>query len=149
MTNLFTIRNNRATALVMLMAWVLGLISGVANACLLDAPGAATHAKTAELHAQHDVKHSGLGPHPQTVAGSAQPEDVHTSKQPCLKVCDDSSRSLPKKYPAGGVDPGLPSVVAVLWSLVEPVYLAYRQPRSTQRVVSQVPLRHRYARLAL
>ena len=133
----------------MLLVWVFGLISGIANACLLEAPGAAIHATTDKLHAQHDVKQTGLGAHPQTVAGSAHTDDIHTSKQPCLKVCDDSSRSLPKEYPAGEVDPGLPSVVAVLWSLVEPVYLTYKQPSSTQRVASHVPLRHRYARLAL
>ena len=130
----------------MLLVWVFGLVSGVANACLLEAPGAATHAKTEKLHAQHDVQHNGFGTHPQTAVGSAQAEDAHTSKQPCLKVCDDSSRSLPKKHLAGEVDPGLPSVVVVLWSLVK---LNHRQPSSTQRVASQVPLRHRYARLAL
>ena len=130
----------------MLLVWVLGLISGVANACLFEAPGATTRAKTEQLHAQHDVQHNGFGTHPQTVVDSAQAEDVHTSKQPCLKVCDESSRSLPKKYLAGEVDPGLPSVVAVLWSLAE---LTYDQPSSTQRVASLVPLRHRYARLAL
>ena len=130
----------------MLLVWVLGLVSGVANACLLESPGAATHAKTEKPYAHHDVKHSGLGTHPQTAAGSSQAEDAHTSKQPCLKVCDDSSRSLPKKHLAGEVDPGLLSVVAVLWSLVE---LTYNQPSSTQLVASQVPLRHRYARLAL
>lgn len=133
----------------MLLVWGLGLISGVANACLLEAPGAAVHAKTNKLHPQYDVKHTSLAAHPLTVAGSAQADDAHTSKQPCLKVCDDSSRSLPVKYQAGEVDPGLPSVVAVLWSLIEPVYLFSKQSDSTHRVASHVPLRHRYARLAL
>ena len=149
MTNLFTPRINRTRALAMLLVWLFGLVSGIANACLLEPPGAAAHTKTDKPHAQHDIRHTGLGAHPQAVSGLAHTDDAHTSKQPCLKVCDDSSRSLPKKYPAGEVDPGLPSVVAVLWSLVEPVYLTYKQPSSTQRVASHVPLRHRYARLAL
>ncbi len=149
MKNLFTTRINRTRALAMLLVWVFGLVSGVANACLLEAPGAATHAKTEKPHAQHDVKYTSFAAHPPTVASSVQADDAHTSKQPCLKICDDSSRSLPKKHPAGQVDPGSPSVVAVLWSLVGPVYVFRKHADSAQRVAFRVPLRHRYARLAL
>lgn len=149
MSNLFTTRTNRTTAFAMLLVWTFGLVAGVANACLFEAPGTDIHDKIAQSPAQHAAKHISLAGHLQTAASSAQADDVHTSKQPCLKVCDDSSRCLPKKYPTGQVEPGLPSVIAVLWSLVEPVYLSHKQPGIAQQVVSRVPIRLRYARLAL
>ena len=129
----------------MLLVWMFGLISGIANACLLEAPGAATQFE------HHDGKHAAVAAHLHSEASpvQAEAEGAHTSKQPCLKVCDDSSRSLPKKYPAGQIDPGLPTVVAVLWSLVEPAFLPAQQPNNTQRIAPHVPLRHRFSRLAL
>ena len=148
MTNLFNTRINRVSAFAMLLVWSFGLISGVVNACLLEAPGAATHAKTATHPAKQNEKHINLARHSQTEASSVQADDAHTSKQPCLKVCDDSSRSLPKKYPAGQIDPGLLIIVAVLWSLAEPIRLQYKQPNGTQHA-TLLPLRVRYARLAL
>ena len=149
MTNLFSTRYNRTSALGLLLVWVFGLISGVANACLLEDPGVATHQKTPTQFEQHQGKQASVAGHSHTDASPAQTDDAHTSKQPCLKVCDDSSRSLPKKYPIGQVDHGLPMVVAVLWSLVEPAYLPDQQSNSTQRVVPHVPLRHRFSKLAL
>ena len=148
MTNIFNTRINRTSAFAMLLVWVFALISGVANACLLEAAGAATHAKTATQPAQQNEKHISLSRHSQIEASSAQADDAHTSKQPCLRVCDDSSSSLPNKYPAGQIDPGLPIIVAVLWSLAEPIRLQYKQPNDTQHA-PLLPLRVRYARLAL
>ena len=154
MTTLFTTRTNRISAFSMLLIWIFGLLSGVANACLLEAPSAIPHTaiphtatQQAPLREMHisSVKHS-----PVVIYETpAQADDAHTSKQPCLKVCDDSSRSLPKKYPAVQIEPGLPITAAVLWSLAEPIDLSYKQPSSTQRVASHVPLRYRLARLAL
>ena len=152
MTTLSTTRANRISAFSMLLIWIFGLMSGVANACLLEAeaPSAIVHSalQQAPLHEKHisSVKQS---PAVAVLETLAQADDAHTSKQPCLKVCDDSSRSLPNKYPAVQIDPGLPIAAAVLWSLVEPIDLSYKQPSSAQRVASHVPLRHRLARLAL
>ena len=148
MANLFNTRINRASAFVMVLIWMFALISGVANACLLEAPGAVAHAATVEHINQHSVDHVTLSRYAPIEAGSAQVDDAHTSKQPCLKVCDDSSRSLPKKYPAGQIDPGLPIIVAVLWSLAEPIRLQYKQPNGT-RHATLLPLRVLYTRLAL
>ena len=101
MTTFFTTRANRISAFSMLLIWMFGLMSGVANACLLEAPSAVAHTaiQQAPLHEMHisSAKHS---PVVATLEGLAQADDAPTSKQPCLKVCDDSSRSLPKKYPA-------------------------------------------------
>ena len=148
MTNLSNTRINRASAFAMLVVWVFALISGVANACLLEAPGTAAHAGTTEQTNQHDVGHVALNRYVPIEVDSDQADDAHTSKQPCLKVCDDSSRSLPKKYPAGQIDPGLPVIVAVLWSLAGPIRLQYKKPNDTQHA-TLLPLRILYTRLAL
>ena len=148
MTNLCNTRINRASAFAMLLVWVFALISGVANACLLEAPGTAAHAGATGRTNQHEVHHVALSRYVPIEADSDQADDAHTSKQPCLKVCDDSSRSLPKKYPAGQIDPGLPIIVAVLWSLAGPIRLQYKQPNGTQHA-TVLPLRVLYTRLAL
>ena len=148
MTNFFNSRINRASAFAMLLVWVFALISGVANACLLEAPGADAHEGITEQTNQHGVKHVTLSKYVPIEADSSQADDAHTSKQPCLKVCDDSSRSLPKKYPAGQIDPGLPNIVAVLWSLAEPIRLQYKQPNGIQHA-TLLPLRVLYTRLVL
>ena len=151
MTTFFTTRANRISAFSMLLIWMFGLMSGVANACVLEALSAVAHTaiQQAPLHEKHVSSATRHSPVVATLETLAQADDAPTSKQPCLKVCDDSSRSLPKKHPAVQIDPGLPIAAAVLWSLVEPIDLSYKQPSSTQRVASHVPLRHRLARLAL
>ena len=149
MTNFFNIRINRTSAFAMLLIWVFALVSGVANACLLDVSRITSQAGAIEQINQHGVAQVSLSSHAAIEGDLERAEDAHTSKQPCLKVCDDSSRSLPKKYPAGEVDPGQPIIVAVLWSLAEPIRLQYKQPSSTQHVASLLPLRVLYARLAL
>ena len=149
MTNFSKTRINRISAFAMLLVWVFALISGVANACLLDASRITSQAGAIEQINQHGLAQVSLSSHESIEADSARAEDAHTSKQPCLKVCDDSSRSLPKKYPAGEVDPGQPIIVAVLWSLAEPIRLQYKQPSGTQHAASLLPLRVLYARLAL
>ena len=149
MTKFFTTRFNRTGALAMLLVWTLALASGVANACLLEAPGTHADARATLQPTQHGGKHASLVKPVQPDAGQEREDDAHTSKQPCLKVCDDSSRSLPKQYPVGQVDPGPSAIVAVLWNPATPVRLQYQQPDDTQRVVPQLPFRVLYSRLAL
>ena len=148
MTNLFIVRTRHTSATAMLLVWMFVLISGVANACLLEAPGAA-HAPAMTKSAQHDGGHISLAGHLQNEASAADEDDAHTSKQPCLKVCDEGSKSLPKKYVAVQIDPGSPIIVAVLWSSAEPSRLQYRLPASSKQTASLLPLRVLYARLAL
>lgn len=149
MTNSFNVRTNRNRAIAMLLLWVFALISGIVNACLLESPGATLHTAVIGLTSQHDVPHGSLSGHQSFNIHSNSAGDVDRSKQPCLKACDDSLRSLPKTQPVELADPQLPIIVAVLWSLAEPIRLQYKQPIGTQRVASQVPLRHRFSRLAL
>ena len=149
MTAFTTTRFNRNSAFVMLLLWAFAMVAGLANACLMEAPGSHGHAEITAQPTQNDVKHVGLVRHAKPDAGPDQDDDSHASQEACLKVCDDSSRSLPKQYSLSQIDPGPPIVVAVLWTAIAPIYLQRHQPNDAQLVVSTLPLRVRYSRLAL
>ena len=149
MLNFFNIRTNRISAFATLLVWVFALVSGVANACLLEAPRTSLQTEAIEQIKQQGETHVGFSRQAEIEADLDRAEDTHTSKQPCLKACDDNSRFLPQKYLAGQVDPEQPIIVAVLWSLAEPIRLQYIQPSGTQHVESLLPLRVVYSRLAL
>ena len=69
---------------------------------------------------------------------------------PCLKVCDDGSRSLTKRdSTVAQPDPGPPPVVVVLWIAVEPAVAALRQMDGMQPTTPGLPIRLRYSRLTL
>lgn len=149
MTTSFNTRINRNNAFVMLLVWTFALASGIANACLLEESDVPTHKALRSHTTQDGGRDFSRVTHAQPEAGRNQDDESHTSGQPCLKVCDDSSRSLPKGYTASQTDPGPPTVVAVLWTAVAPIHLEHHQLNDAQRVVSRLPLRVRYSRLVL
>ncbi len=154
-------RTHRHTALAMLLLWTLTIASGFANACLLEQPGAHPHtAATAHVgtqvsrHTEALDETSGAVHHSQP--DYLQPVGLQTSSDPsktshdaCLKVCDDSARSLPKQHASSLLDLGHMVVVAVSWSAGVATMLEHGQPNDAQVVTSRLPLRVRYARLAL
>ena len=148
MAHFFSIRINRTSASAMLLVWMFSLVSGVANACLLEAPGAA-HAPEKIQSSQHDERRVSLIGLLQTEAAVSDKDGAHTSKQPCLKVCDDSSKSPPKKYASGQTEPLSPITFDELWSSADLIRLQYKRPISTQFATSLRPLRFLYSRLAL
>ena len=80
----------RSTALVAMLVWVFALASGMANACLLEVPGAHAHAtKHAHAEAAHEVA-SSTG---DAVADGDRDDDADSSKEACLKTCDDGSNA--------------------------------------------------------
>lgn len=135
---------SRKIALTMLAIWLFGLASGLANACLLEAPG--THSRgtpteaSGNAHAPaHSADHAGpsVGAH----------DDRDPSKAPCVKACDDSVQALQKLN--AGADPGDPgpaSVVAILWSASTPVTSASRRIADRQPSLADPPIRVRYSR---
>ncbi len=148
MNKFFIICMNRTRASAMLLVWMFSLVSGVANACLLEAPGA-THASETVQASQHDASRVSLNRHIQTEAGLSDHDDTHNSKQPCLKFCDDSSKSLPKKYAASQIDPGSSMIIARLWSSAESSRVEFKMPIISNRTALLLPIRVLYARLAL
>lgn len=149
MTIFSDLRIHRNSALVMLLVWTFALASGFANACLLEQPGTYPHAAITIPAEAHAPNYDSLKAHQHTEAWPDADDESQATGQLCLKVCDDSSRSLPKVYSSSQIDPGPPAVVAVLWSATAPDQLQHHQPNDAQRVTSSQPLRIRYARLAL
>lgn len=140
------IRATRNTAFMVLLVWLFALASGVANACLLEARE--THSHVAAAGSSGAAHATVILPgHAGAVADSV--DDSHF-KAPCLKVCDDGSRSLPKQdLTVAQSDPGPAALVAVLWTTAMPVVLMPREMDDTQPATPGLPLRVRYSRLAL
>lgn len=119
----FTRRQLRHTACVALFAWVFALVSGVANACLLQTaePGAA--AFSLALVTQTVQCNSGAAPceHDASPAyhhadsGREQPEQ-HDGKAVCLKFCADESSGLVKSKASPADLPGPVFLAGAPWT---------------------------------
>ena len=140
-------RTKRNTAFAVVLVWVFALASGVANACLLETPD--HHATAMKGPAATAIQaHDKLVAHLDAPAGHH--EDVDSTKESCLKVCDDRTHSLAKA--CSGVDhadPGPPTLVTTLWTGSMPVIAAHRRVDDLAIPLLGPPLRVRYARLAL
>jgi hypothetical protein len=146
--NLFSNRRaKRSTAFVVLLVWLFAVASGVANACMLEGPG--THSLIA---AAGSAK---TGHAPAALAGHRGVNDGHdddsdSSKESCLKVCDDGSNA-PVKLQAGFdlTDPGVAPLVAIVWNAAAPVASGPCRRIDLQPPIVGPPFRIRYSRLAL
>lgn len=141
------VRNKRHTAFLVLLAWLFALTSGLANACLLEVRETHSHVVAAEASG---VAHAStiLPGHAGAVADGI---DESHFMAPCLKVCDDGSRSVPKqKLTVSQSDPGPAPLLAVLWTTpVESVVLAPRSIDDPQPATPALSIRVRFSRLAL
>ena len=131
-------------ASAMLVFWLFALGAGWANACVLQERG--TH-----LHSAAEVAAGALA----VSAGHVGVVDDHTAdsspgQAPCLKVCDDSSRSL-VQWKSGNELPELAMLplVAMPWSALVVALDVSRPARIQQSAHAGPPLRTIYSRLAL
>jgi hypothetical protein len=132
-------RASRATAFVVLLAWLFALASGVANACLLEVRG--THGHDAPS-AVVSAGHAGA------VAGHHH--DSHGAKANCLKVCSDGGQSpTTPDIKVAQADIGLAPVVAVLWNPAVPLAAAPHRVTDDPPTAAGPPIRVRFSRLAL
>jgi hypothetical protein len=146
--NLFsTARTTRHTVFMVLLVWLFALASGVANACLLEVRETHSHVVAAGYS---EAAHASpiLPGHAGAVADGI---DVSQFKAPCLKVCDDGSRSFPKQeLTLAQSDPGPAPLLAVLWTIsAASVVLAPRSIDDPQPATPALPVRVRFSRLAL
>ena len=140
-------RTKRNTAFVVLLLWLFGLALGVANACFL------------ETHEPHAMAGKGSPPSPSHTpadllaplsASAGHHDDSDSTKESCLKVCDDGTRALPKPY--SGVDhndPGPAPLVATLWTGSLHLVSAPRRVDDLAVPIVGPLLRVRYSRLVL
>ena len=144
---LFPTSAMRHTAFLVLLVWLFAMGSGMVNACLLEARGSQSHVATAS---SSETAHAPVAftDHEEAVVGHGH--DSEPAKAPCLKVCDDESRSLLKQQ--SGVGPtelGPAPLVAILWTVTTSVASAPLRMDDRQPLAPELPLRVRYARLAL
>lgn len=127
--------NSRNAASLMLAVWLFVLASGFANACLLEAPEHGGQQKTSESNTGHV---------PATAHDSEQ-----TSKEPCLKACDEGSQALQGNHGMDSVDPGSPPLAGILWTGSTPLSIRHRSGFDTPPSLSDPPERIIYSRWAL
>ena len=143
----FNTRAKRNTAFMVLLAWLFALASGFANACLLESRQ--THAHTAVAASDEAAAHAAVmvPGHAGVVADGV---DAPHLKAPCLKVCDEGSRSFPKQGPTlAQTDPGPALLVLVLWSQAAPIITALGHMDAGQPATPELPIRVRFSRLAI
>lgn len=128
---------SRSAASFMLAVWLFALASGVANACLLEAPDHGGH--QASSQSSHSTAHASAPAH----------EDEQSSKDPCLKSCDDGSQALQGSKVMDSEDPGAPPLAAVLWTEAEALSTRHQSGFDTPPSLSDPPERIIYSRWAL
>lgn len=137
-------RIKRRIASVMLVFWLFALGAGWANACILQErgthlhPDETAHAGTSTASAGHVGV---LGDHE---------ADSSSGKAPCLKACDDSSKSL-VKWSSGIslIDLTMAPPTVLAWSVSEVALDSARTGHVEHRPRAGLPMRTRYSRLAL
>ncbi len=135
-------RTKRNTILMTLLVWLFALASGMANACLLEAPGkhphtAANHSSDAHLHplAGHAV---------------AVEDDQDASRDSCLKACNDGANAQVKLQNAvDAPDPGPAPFAAVVWDRATPFVSASGSFDILRAPIAGPSFRVRYSRLTL
>jgi hypothetical protein len=124
-------------ASLMLAVWLFALASGVANACLLEAPDVSGHQASSE--SARSTAHASALAH----------EDEQSSRNPCLKSCDEGSQALQSSNGMDSVDPGSPPLTAVLWTRPAALPARHQSGFDTPRSLSDPPERISYSRWAL
>ena len=140
-------RIKRNTAFMVLLVWLFALASSVANACFLETQEPHSRAANASAppttHAPDEVL-AQLG------SNAGHHVDSYSSKEPCLKVCDDGTHTLPKAYSAvDHNDPGPAPLFTTLWTGPPHVVSARRRADDLAVPIVGPPLMLRYSRLAL
>ena len=137
----------RNTAFAVLLVWLFALASGVANACFLEAPESHSRAvkgsavTTGHAHAEL-VAHAG--------ASAGHHDDSDSTKESCLKVCNDGEHTLPNAHSSvDHADPGPAPLVATLWTGSPDDVSAPRRVDDLAIAIVGPPVRVRYSRLVL
>lgn len=140
-------QHRRNTARVVLLVWLFALVSGVANACLLEVPG--QHAEQSAGAAVRTVLTS--SPVASFVdTGNDHNEGSEAGKESCLKVCDEGAKIVPTVHATGDhASPGLSLWTVTLWTGSPQLVSASRHVMDAAIPIIRLPLRVRYARLAL
>ena len=134
------------TAIMVLLAWLFALASGVANACLLETP--ITHAHVVVATSDGVRASAVMAGHTGAVADDG--DQSSAAKAPCLKVCDESSNALAMQLSRALADMEPAPLIKVLWPVaVADCVAPPHTGESGQPAAPELPLRVRHSRLAL
>ena len=130
---------------MVLLAWLFALVSGVANACLLETSSTHVHVVAAASDATHVST---------VMAGHTGAVADHGDKSPpakaqCLKVCDESSNALSSQRSRALADMAPAPLVKVIWLVAATDPVTPSPPTESWPTITTLPLRLRYSRLAL
>lgn len=141
-------QTKRRTALVAMLVWLFALASGMANDCLLEAPGTHAHSTTKPGYAE--TAHGAASSTDDAMADHGHDDDAGSAKQACLKTCDDGANA-PVRLKANFVlsDPGQAPFVAIAWNAETPAVSAPVRRYDLKSLIVQPSFRVRYSRLAL
>jgi hypothetical protein len=141
-------RTRRRTACAILFVWAFALVSGAANACLLDAHALHKHDLHLPHSEVHDLSRTLLDAHAEgNLSHDVEPE---AAKEACLKVCEDGSQSLLMQSSSADLaDPGLAPFIAFAWTVATLVQMVPSRSNDRQLPSCGPPLRVRLSRLAL
>lgn len=128
---------NRTAASLMLALWLFVVVSGFANACMLEAPdhGGQQPSSESSLTTAH-------------VAVAAH-ESEQATNAPCLTACDEGSQALQGSKGKDSVDPGSAPLAAVIWTKPTLMLARHWSGFETQPSLSDLPERIVYSRWAL
>jgi len=139
-------RTKRNTTFVTLLVWLFALASGMANACLLEAPG--KHPHVAATHSTDPHHTHALAGH--AVAVDDDADDQEGSKESCLKACDDGANAQVKLQAGADLtDPGLAPFVVIVWNAATSVASVSTRYDILLVPIVGPPFRTRYSRLTL
>ncbi len=150
----FTRRQLRNTACVTLLAWMFALLSGVANACLIQQN---RHGELGSVSSQADPMVEGTaGPATRQVQhvhhhGDDEDDglDNGSAKAGCLKFCADESSAVTKSKAAQADVPGPIPVASTPWLSAAPVAAASQWSRLERPASVGPPLFIRFLRLTI
>lgn len=139
--------HRRSTATAFLLVWIFALVSGVANACLLES--SVPHAERfSSAPVSTVLTPSNVAPFAHS--GNDHNEGLEAGKESCLKVCDEGAKIVPTVHSAGDhASPGLSIWTVTLWTGSPLLVSASRRAMDAAIPTVRLPLRVRYARLAL
>lgn len=107
----------RFTARAMLFVWLFALVSGIANACLLEPHGGDGHATPLSHLTPEDSVKGVTGPHAEEHTDADGASDTGPANKSCLKACDEGSQSLLKHASSSDlIDPCLAPFVTTVWA---------------------------------
>lgn len=141
-------RTTHTTTVVLLIAWLFALASGIANACLLEG-ARGTHAHAAGVK-ESPHTHAATEPLEQApdIAGST--DESPTTRALCLDACDDRAHAQVKQDASPDQPQLAPlTVIAIVWLATQRMASRLRVQRDNHAAPFDVPIRIRYARLTL